>query len=228
MIRLHIGQPGQGEFGSAENRIGIMADSHGDPALLQAAIAVFSSLRCTRYVHLGDIVDTARPETAEACLLSLKKLGILAIRGNNEHTLLLNQSSGIDRRAFAAIRKMPLVRRIESALLAHSLPFETAMGPRCMYEDLNTDHLGHFFRSYTGMQLFRGHSHQPEVIRPSGAALHREKCLPGCPIPLPPRQSAVITCGALAEGICLVWDRQQETIEFIPLSADRKCALPPD
>jgi len=228
VIRPHIDQPGQGDVGSAAIRIGIMADSHGDPALLEAAIAVFRSRECAGCVHLGDIVDTARPETAGECLRRLNKLGILAIRGNNEHTLLLNQSSGIDKEAFETIREMPVVRRIECTLLAHSLPFETAMGPRCMFEDMTTDHLGRFFHSYPGMQLFRGHSHQPEVIRPKGAALYREKCRPGGLIPLPARQSAVITCGALADGLCLVWDRQKETIEFISVAGGRKCARPPD
>jgi predicted phosphodiesterase len=203
----------------APNRIGIMADSHGQAALIDAAAAYFQSRGCAVCVHLGDIIDTTRPETIQDCLNRLSRRQIYAIRGNNEHTLLLNQSTGIGDEVLETIRSMPLCRRIASALLAHSLPFEAALGPRCMLEDMDADHLRRFFQSYPEMQLFRGHSHQPEMVRLREASLYRENIRPGHPLPLKSRQPAVITCGALADRLCLVWDRRQETIELIALAA---------
>jgi len=199
-------------------RIGIMADSHGDAARITAAADHLRSSGCTLNVHLGDICDTNRPETTEDCLNRLTTHRILAIRGNNDHTLLLNQSALIRPATLESIRKMPLTRQIGSALLTHSLPFASSMGPRCMSEDMDPGHIRRFFRAYPDMQLFRGHSHQPEIVRPGETSLHREKIYPGRRYPLRCGQSAVVTCGALAEGRCLIWDRTQATIELISLA----------
>jgi predicted phosphodiesterase len=198
-------------------KIGIMADSHGDAARITAAAEYFQTCGCTLCIHLGDICDTTRPETAEDCIRRLVTHRILAIRGNNDHTLLLNRSALIRPATMATLRKMPLTRQIGSALLAHSLPFASILGPRCMSEAMGPAHIRRFFQEYPGRQLFRGHSHQPEIVRPGEASLHRERIRPDRPYPLKSGQSTVVTCGALAEGRCLVWDRQQETIELISL-----------
>lgn len=195
-----------------------MADSHGDAARIGAAAEYFCACGCTLSVHLGDICDTNHPETAEDCLSRLIAHRILAVRGNNDHTLLLNQSALIRPAIMETLRKMPLTRQIGSALFAHSLPFATAMGPRCMSEDMAPGQIQRFFQVYPGMQLFRGHSHQPEIVRPGDAALRREKMRPARSYLLNPGQSAVVTCGALVEGGCLVWDRQQETITPISMT----------
>jgi predicted phosphodiesterase len=199
-------------------RIGIMADSHGDAARITAAAEYFRAAGCTLSVHLGDICDTNRPETTKDCINRLTTHRILAIRGNNDHTLLLNRSALIRPATMEILREMPLTRQIGSALLTHSLPFVSTMGPRCMSEDMDPGHIRRFFQVYPGMQLFRGHSHQPEIIRPGEASLHREKIHTQRPYPLKSGQSAVVTCGALAKGLCLIWDRPQETIELITLA----------
>lgn len=199
-------------------KIGMMADSHGDAARIATAATYFQTRGCDLSVHLGDICDTTRPETAEDCINRLITHHILAIRGNNDHTLLLNCSALIRPEIMATLKEMPLSRQIGSALLTHSLPFASTLGPRCMSEDMDPAHIRRFFQDYPGGQLFRGHSHQPEIVRPGEAALCREKLRPNRLYPLKSGQSAVVTCGALAEGRCLVWDRQQETIELISLS----------
>ena len=199
-------------------RIGIMADSHGDATGITAAADYFRACGCTVSVHLGDICDTNRPQTAEACLNRLKTHHILGIRGNNDHTLLLNRSAQIRPATMAILREMPLTRQIGSALLTHSLPFASTMGPRCMSEDMRPAHIRHFFRVFRDMQLFRGHSHQPEIIQPGKTALRREKIVPDRRYPLPCGQAAVVTCGALSEGHGMIWDRRQETIELIALA----------
>lgn len=197
--------------------IGLMADSHGDATGIDAAARCFLDRGCSLGIHLGDIGDTTRPATLEACLDRLAAHGILPIRGNNDHTLLLNQSQLVSARAMAIIRQMPLTRQIGAALLAHSLPFAAAMGPRCMLEDMRSRHIRRFFQTYPGRPLFRGHSHRPEIVRPRGAAFTRERMQPGRTYPLQTGQSAVVTCGALFDGLCLVWHRDRESIELIAL-----------
>jgi predicted phosphodiesterase len=201
----------------APDRIGLMADSHGNAALIASAAAVLYSRGCAMCVHLGDIVDTARPDTIDACLKALETWRIKAIRGNNEHSLLLNKSSWLGREAMAAIRAMPFGRRIGQVLLAHSQPFDDVLGARCLLEDMDVGHLGRFFDAYPETQLFRGHSHEPEIVRFREASLVRRPMAEGRPVPLAPRQPAVITCGALADGLCLIWDRCQETVELISI-----------
>lgn len=204
----------------APDRIGIMADSHGDAALIAKAAAALRSRGCALCVHLGDIIDTTRPDAIDACLQALDAGQIKAVRGNNEHTLLLNRPARLHRQALEAIGSMPLGRRIGAALLVHSLPFDEALGTRCLLEDMDIGRLGWFFGAYPETTLFRGHSHRPEIVRFRKAALVRQPLPEECSVPLPARQPAVITCGALADGLCLIWDRRQETVVLVVLGKD--------
>jgi len=201
----------------APDRIGIMADSHGNAAMIARAAALLRSRGCTLCVHLGDIVDTTRPDTIDACLQALTAGQIKAIRGNNEHTLLLNRSAWLHRQALEAMHAMPFGRRIGAVLLVHSLPFDETLGVRCLLEDMDVNRLGWFFESYPETTLFRGHSHRPEIVTSSKASLARQPLPEGCAVPLAARQPAVITCGALADGLCLIWDRRQETVTLFAL-----------
>ena len=67
--------------------IGIMADSHGDPFAIDSAAAYLRQKGCTSLYHLGDICDTNRPDTADECVAVIRRYGILAIKGNNDHSL---------------------------------------------------------------------------------------------------------------------------------------------
>ena len=52
--------------------IGIMADSHGQIDAIRDALAVFDELGCGSIYHLGDVCDSAYPETANACIQLLQ------------------------------------------------------------------------------------------------------------------------------------------------------------
>ena len=195
-----------------------MADSHGDPASIDAAAHILKRRGCDLLCHLGDVCDTARPESTKICLERLMAHGILAVRGNNEHTLLLNQSSSIPPAALDIIRAMPLTRQIGTALMAHSLPFVSGMGSRCMLETMTTTHIRSYFRDYPSKKLFRGHSHHPEIVRTNQAALIRDKLFPGKIYPLDHSESAIITIGALTDGMCLIWAPPEATIELVSLT----------
>jgi predicted phosphodiesterase len=198
-------------------KIGIMADSHGDAGAVDDAAACFRGHGCGSIFHLGDLCDSLRPETAGECLAKLALHRIMAIRGNNEQALLLNRPPEIDAEAMLAMRAMPLTRQVGKALLAHSLPFAAEMGPRCMLEDMLPDHIRCFARRHPGMLLFRGHSHHPEIVRIRDRDLLREEMLPGRLYRLDANESTVITCGALEERLCLIWNRQRESTELIRL-----------
>lgn len=192
------------------DRIGIMADSHGDAGLIAAAAKRLREKGCQRLFHLGDICDTARPHSVAACLAQLETHRISAVRGNNEHTLLLDRPAAVATQTLTTIAAMPLSRRVGPALLVHSLPDTPALGPRCLIEALSTDHIRSFFRRYPGIVLIRGHSHGPEIVRSESASFSREAMVPGQPYKFSPGESAVITCGALIEGFSLVWDQRRK------------------
>ncbi len=41
--------------------VGIMSDSHGRPALIEAAVRILRGRGCARLFHLGDICDSGKP-----------------------------------------------------------------------------------------------------------------------------------------------------------------------
>ena len=67
-----------------------MADSHGKPETILAALAVLKDLNCRPIYHLGDVCDSTRPETAEACLGPLQEQRVITIKGNNDHAIVAN------------------------------------------------------------------------------------------------------------------------------------------
>jgi len=57
-----------------------MADSHGQPETIAAALGVFTNIDCRPIYHLGDVCDSTHPETAEACLGPLRDFGVIIIK----------------------------------------------------------------------------------------------------------------------------------------------------
>ncbi|MCP4115078.1 MAG: hypothetical protein GY737_06640 [Desulfobacteraceae bacterium] len=71
-------------------KIGIMADSHGKPEVIQGAISFLKEKECSLLYHLGDICDSGSPGTADVCVELLKKHDVIAIKGNNDHIVVVN------------------------------------------------------------------------------------------------------------------------------------------
>lgn len=64
--------------------IGIMADSHGKSETIEAAIELLKNRKCDRIYHLGDVCDSAHPETAHTCAHPLQINNVVTIKGNND------------------------------------------------------------------------------------------------------------------------------------------------
>jgi predicted phosphodiesterase len=64
--------------------IGIMADSHGKSETIEAAIELLKNRKCDRIYHLGDVCDSAHPETAHTCVHPLQINNVVTIKGNND------------------------------------------------------------------------------------------------------------------------------------------------
>ena len=115
---------------------GIMADSHGNSETILAALAAFKNLKCRTIYHLGDICDSTRPETAEACLKPLQDRHVIAIKGNNDHVIVANhlgrEKAPVSPNILRYLQNLPLVAYSHAADLTHSLPFVAKLGLSCM------------------------------------------------------------------------------------------------
>jgi len=186
--------------------IGILTDSHGQVAQLSQAINYLKEKKCKTIIHLGDICDSAHIHTADECISIIQKHDVIAIRGNNDHALSVSDNPKINRSTLEYIQSLPLVIQSENLIFAHSLPFVYVLGLSCMIQSLNKRSLKLCFNSFAeNAILFRGHSHQPEIVVQTHEGFKRmELHLPAkkklkylCP--------CIITCGTVMNGQCMVY-----------------------
>lgn len=202
-------------------QVGIMADSHGDAATICSAIELFRDRKCGRIYHLGDICDSLRPETADACIRPLLSAGVKAIRGNNDHSILANQRgrpvAGISDDSRNFLESLPLKTAFCDAELVHSLPFVEELGLSSMIGSLGAADANRFFRSPGRPILFRAHSHRPELMwHERGQSLTRP-LIGGETLDLGPHRPCIVTCGALISGFCLIWQPAMGSITCLQL-----------
>jgi len=196
---------------------GIVADSHGQAEHLAKGLAFLRKKGCNTLYHLGDICDSLHPETADTCVGLLLEFGVICVKGNNDHAIVVNhegrKSVSVDAVTVDYLRGLPMVIELQSSLLAHSLPFERELGMACMVGTMNREYALDFFRKFNGRILFRGHSHTPEIIRrdrhgqPASETIH-----PGQAIEIKAHTACIVTCGALDRGLCLLWSPEDGRI----------------
>jgi predicted phosphodiesterase len=197
--------------------IGIMADSHGSVAAIERAASFLTDNGCRSIYHLGDIGDSTYPETVEDCIASLRRWGIKAIRGNNDHVIAryAGERDGIVL-ADDTIRyllDLPLKRTSHSALFFHSLPFVEELGMAAMIRGLDESMVRRCLDQYPSHVLFRGHSHEPEIQFGEDGQLLIQSLLVGEPLSLRNQIPCLVTCGALTRGYCMLyWPEQARLI----------------
>ncbi len=189
-------------------KTGIIADSHGHVQRLSDAIAFLKAQHCLRMIHLGDICDSTSPQTADACVALMQNNNIMAVKGNNDHAISLNDAhhtgDSVSPATIHYLRNLPLLLKDQKQLFAHSLPFAEELGLSSMVGTLTSRNILRFFTNYPGFILFRGHSHNPEMIRPGNPDFTRRPLVVGQTIDLNRASSMVFTCGALTDGHCLI------------------------
>lgn len=199
------------------NPVGIMADSHGDLDALLRALAFFNKNRCRPIFHLGDIGDTCQFETLDACVDLLVKHKVLAVKGNNDHSFVAGLNgdgkSRVNHGVHRYLEGLPLKREHAHAVLTHSLPFTKTLGLSAMVGVMGQKEAGRFFHRHPKHLLFRGHSHTPEIIFRQNGNLMFQTIDPGAVIDLSDKTPGVITCGALMNGLCMIWRPKEQRIE---------------
>jgi len=189
--------------------IGIMADSHGDADVIAAAILFFQKIGCRRMVHLGDICDSVACDQADACVRTLQKHAVLAVKGNNDHAVVKNrawrQNGCISGETAAYLESLPLQLEMSKALFVHSRPFADVLGLSAMTGDIEKDAAARFQARYPGKVLFRGHGHSPQVTRLTDNRSASVNPAPGESLQLDGQLGWIVTCGALYKGLCMTW-----------------------
>ena len=187
-----------------------MADSHGDPEAIAAAAGFLKCSACRTLYHLGDICDSNEWKTADDCVDRVRHYGIIAVKGNNDHTLAADargrRGGGIRRQTIVFLENLPLVRHVCDATLVHSRPFIDRLGLSAMIGTMGRREADEYFNDYPGGVLFRGHSHQPEIITRSKTEIRFSPLAAGQTIDLARQRPCIVTCGALTKGFVMIWD----------------------
>ena len=199
--------------------IGIMADSHGKPETILAALAALKNLNCRPIYHLGDVCDSMHPETAESCLRPLQENQVITIKGNNDHAIVANnlgrKETSVSTAVLEYLRSLPLVQTYLDSILTHSLPFADELGLSCMIGSMSETETIRTFNTFPNHVVFRGHSHNPEILRPRGNRIESVTPAVGAKIYLAEKLPCVVTCGALTRGLYMIWNPEENYIESL-------------
>ena len=68
------------------------------------------------------------------------------------------------------------------------------------------------FSAFPDHVVFRGHSHNPEILRPRGGFVESTIPAVGQKIYLAGKLPCVVTCGALTRGLYMVWNPKENYI----------------
>ena len=202
-----------------ENKIGIMADSHGKAEAISGAVRFLRENGCSRLYHLGDICDSQHPETANDCVNLLRDNKVTALKGNNDHEIVVNQKFQPD--VIVSLENITYLQGLFPAFkekkieFAHSLPYYKEMGLSCMTRGLGKKMADFYFKNNPKRILFRGHSHSPEVMFKNGNGITVQKLTPGQKIDISDKIPCIITCGALTRGLCMIWDSDTKQVSCL-------------
>jgi len=193
-----------------------MADSHGDSEAIAVGALFLKRRGCTALYHLGDICDATQSKTADACVAQVRNQGIVAVKGNNDHTLAVDargrSDDGIRRATVAFLENLPLILTVGSAKLVHSRPFVGRLGLSAMIGVFGKREAADFFRENPDGLLFRGHSHRPEMISAEHEEIRFSPLAAGQTIELSGNRPCLFTCGDLTSGFVMAWEPERNRL----------------
>ena len=193
-----------------------MADSHGDPESIDKGAVFLKRQGCTTLVHLGDICDSNRFDTADACVDRVKAHGIAAVKGNNDHTLTADargrKNAGIRPETLSFLEDLPLSLAVGGATFVHSRPFVKRLGLSAMIGTIGKRDAANFFKENPDGLLLRGHSHTPEVIYRIDNQVRFAPVTAGQTVELTGKRPCIVTCGALTSGVVMIWESGKDCL----------------
>lgn len=201
-------------------KIGILADSHGDNALLRAAIDSLRAMSAETLIHLGDICDVQAPDLLDEAVEILIANDVKAVLGNNETSIITdvldNESVSLREVTVSYVRGLPYIHWMGDMCFAHSTPFSWPAATRRPIEDYYPQLIGSEIPFWI---LFRGHSHSPSLIEVDAGNICEVPVNGGESYTLLESRSYVITVGAVEKGLFSLYDPRLNEVSFLSLSS---------
>ena len=202
-------------------RIGILADGHGRIDALADGIETLKGRKVDRLIHLGDIIDALRPETIDECARLLIENSIDGVLGNHEYSFVTHHLKRYPERfsesGMEYLRALPYVLEIPEISEACFTHFSPEGGVHGLYAA--TDEAGYRATLLGSSRriLVNGHSHDPRAFRRLDGVFESFEFDLSAPFKLRPDARYILTCGALEDGWCAIFDADARSFEIVSL-----------
>jgi predicted phosphodiesterase len=204
-------------------RIGLMADSHGNIEAMRECIHNIQCRDVDMLIHLGDFFDSQSSQDTIGIIETIQKHQILTVKGNNDYQIENALKNGCLNHIPAPHRKIiqsflsfiPMRILINNICFTHSLPYDSI---RSFYEPIDTGNIDRaemIFHDTDYSLIFSGHSHFPILFRNRAGKVSREAIDRNTPIMFHADERFIIIVGAVSEGECGVFDISQMKYERI-------------
>ena len=206
-------------------RIGLIADTHGNSELLYKAIKALLRKGADCLVHLGDFCDSQNHGDLQQVFSLLLRHRVWTVKGNNDfqvekmlqHKELRQYPDKLEQ-WLAFLQQTPIVIRLGDVCCCHSLPYDSI---RAFYEPVDTggtERAAEVFDQVADHVIFCGHSHDPVLFRCRNRVVTREH-MHGQSIVLHCHQRYIIIVGAGENSECAVFDMNRLRYERILIPA---------
>lgn len=198
--------------------VGILADSHGNAAILRKGIEALKRREAGMLLHLGDVADTLKLESVDECVELLIRNEIVGVMGNHEYSLVMHHFKRYPDRFSEAtkeyVRSLPQRLEMFGVCFTHFSPDGGAYGLFAPTDDKNYEGT---LRNSAWPVLVNGHSHEPRIYRQLEGIIQNMRFDLDAPFELEDGARYVLTCGALEDEYCALFDSEARCFEVILL-----------
>ena len=196
--------------------IGILADSHGHVRRLRKGIAELKDRGADLLIHLGDMADTLRLGTVDECMEMLIQNDIAGVMGNHEYSMATHHFKRYPDRFSEQARKyvsaLPYRLEISNACFTHFSPHGGVHG---LYAPTDAESYEATLLNSTWPVLINGHSHDPRIYHRLDGTIENLEFKIGTPFGLDADARYILTCGALEDWYCALFDSEKCSFEVI-------------
>jgi len=196
--------------------IGILSDSHGHPGRLRRGIEALKERHAEMLIHLGDVTDTLRLETVDECAQILIENKIRGVMGNHEYSLITHHFKRYPDRfsepAKEYICSLPYRLEMPDICFTHFSPVGGVYG---LYAPTDENSYEATLLNSTWPILINGHSHEPRIYRRLDGLIENVPFPADGPFQLVKNACYILTCGALEDRYCALFDSDARSFEVI-------------
>jgi predicted phosphodiesterase len=201
--------------------LGILADSHGLSDKLRKGVETLKMRGADKILHLGDTADTLRPETVDECVSLLIENEIPGVMGNHEYSLVMHHfkryPENFSERTKRYVRSLPRHLVIEEICFTHFSPVGGVYG---LFAATDDDNYRDTIQRSPWPVIINGHSHDPRIYQQGNGTFETINHEIQAPFKLDKSCRYILTCGALEDSYCALFDFAERSFEIIFLSAN--------